>query len=96
MKQASTREVLLDLARTPIGSRELQDEADRKARRGIKPSAELQETIDRCKRKWLPQGKRTVSRADQREAEAAFYANQTDLEDAIEAAGGKRGSLSRQ
>jgi len=99
MTQVSTRELLQELTELPIGSPELQVEADATARaraqmgKSVKPSPKLQETIDRAAKKWLPQGKRRVSREEAIAATRAFYANQTDIEDAVEAAGGKRGSV---
>jgi hypothetical protein len=93
MEQATTRDLLDDLAKSRLGSPALQEEADRVARSqgGAQPSAELKETIKRTAKKWLPQGKRTVSRAEAQAAAAAFNSKQTDIEDAVERAGGKRG-----
>ena len=84
------REQLQFLADQPIGAPHLQEEAER-SNGIIPPSEELKATCKRISKKWLPLGKRIPSRADVRAAEQAFYANQIDLEDAVEAAGGKRG-----
>ena len=93
----SDREVLQELAAKPIGSAELQDEAQRIAHlaaNGAKPhmTPELRETIDRTRKIWLPQGKRSAAEANRKAALAAREA-QIDLEDAVEAAGGQRGSV---
>lgn len=98
MTEVTTREILQELAEKPIGSEELAAEANNVAylaAKGGRPkvSAELRGAIDRTCKKWLPQGRRTVSRAEAKAAEQVFYANQIDLEDAVQAAGGTRGSL---
>jgi hypothetical protein len=95
MTQVSDREILQELAAKPIGNEALQEEAQRVAHiaaNGGRPhiSAELRETIDRTRKIWLPQGKRSAAEANKRAAEAAA-AVQIDLEDAVEKAGGKRG-----
>lgn len=88
MEKASTRDVLQELTSTPIGSPELQTEADRIAHRGIKPSGELKETIKRAAKIWLPQGRKPNR---PRAACNEPAAEQIDLEDAVEKAGGRRG-----
>jgi len=87
MEHVSTRDLLQDLASQPIGSPELQAEADRIAHNGNRPTAELKETIRRTAKIWLPQGK-TPPRRGKCNIETA---EQIDIEDAVEAAGGKRG-----
>lgn len=88
MEQASTRDVLQELAGSSLGSTSLQEEADRVAKmQGLTPSAELKETIKRVSKKWLPQGRRPANRRGCNEPTA----EQCDIEDAVEAAGGKRG-----
>jgi hypothetical protein len=90
MEQVSSRDVLQDLAEQPIGSAKLQAEADRiaHAKGAVRPTGELKETIKRTAKLWLPQGKRPArSRTACNEPEA----QQTDIEDAVEAAGEKRG-----
>lgn len=82
------REQLRILSELPIGARHLQDEADRIAHSGIKPTGELKETIKRAAKIWLPEGKKPPR---PRSTCNAPDAQQTDLEDAVEAAGGKRG-----
>lgn len=87
------RETLFEMAAEPIGSPKLMAEADHIAHTMIKPSPELREAAQRANKRWLPEGKIAASSLMSKEAEAAFYANQTDLEDAVEAAGGERGRL---
>lgn len=41
---------------------------------------------------WLPAGKRSASSTEARDRRQAFREQQIDLEDAVEAAGGQRGS----
>ena len=97
MEQATTRDVLDELAASPtvrtsaaspIGSPELQEEADRKAYKGEKPSPALKQTIKRTAKIWLPQGKKAARAGG---ACNEPDAKQIDIEDAVEAAGGKRG-----
>jgi hypothetical protein len=80
------REQLQFLANQPLGSPELQNECDRiaHARGSIPASGELKETAKRIAKKWLPLGK-SPSRARKCNVETA---EQVDIEDAIEAAGG--------
>lgn len=85
------RETLFEMAAEPIGSPKLMAEADHIAHTMIKPSPELREAAQRANKRWLPEGKITASSLMSKEAEAAFY--ETDLEDAVEAAGGERGHL---
>lgn len=98
MGQISTREVLQELVEKPIGSPALQEEAERvayMAANGGTPiiSAELAEAGQRANKKWLPAGKRSTSGPEARASREAFYERQIDLEEAIEAAGGQRGSV---
>jgi hypothetical protein len=90
MERVSTRNLLQELADAPIGSPELQDEADRiaHAKGAVKPSAELTEAIKRASKLWLPQGRHPARRGACNEPAA----EQIDIEDAVESAGGKRGS----
>lgn len=81
------RVTLQDLANQPIGGKHLQEEAERKVHTEEKRSPELVATCKRASKIWLPEGK-TPPR--QRKAEPS--AAQIDIEDAIEAAGGTRGS----
>jgi hypothetical protein len=85
MGQVSTREMLQELADLPIGSPELQAQPlDKNGR--VKP--EVKEVAKRIAKIWLPQGKRPPRpRKTCNDPEA----QQTDIEDAVEAAGGKRG-----
>lgn len=98
--QVTDAEMLQHLADQPIGSPELQEQANRLApqvadgalRKADIP-ADLAETIKRTSKIWLPQGKKASGGPEAKEAEAAFYERQIDIEDAVEAAGGKRGGL---
>jgi hypothetical protein len=83
------REQLQYLTEQPLGAPHLQAEADRiaHANGAVKPSGELKATIKRTAKIWLPQGKRPPVRGACNEPTA----EQTDIEDAVEAAGGKRG-----
>lgn len=80
MEQVSIREVLQQLAELPIGSPELQKNPLDK--NGNKEAAK------RCTKLWLPQGRKPPR---PRGTCNAPDAQQTDIEDAVEAAGGKRG-----
>jgi hypothetical protein len=98
MTQVTTREVLQELASAPIGSCELQAQADRQHQAELRGASskrarapELTETVKRVAKVWLPQGRKVTSRQDSAEKIAAFNAKQIDIEDAIEAAGGQRG-----
>lgn len=88
----SERERLQELAEMPIGGAELRAASGNGYLQLHQPEA--LEAARRAKRKWLPDGKKAVSGRAIREREQAFYANQTDLEDVVHAAGGERGSLS--
>lgn len=89
MEQATNREILQHLAEQPIGAPHLQDEADRiaHANGAIRPSGELKETAKRAAKLWLPQGRKPTRRGACNEPTA----EQTDIEEAIEQRGGKRG-----
>jgi hypothetical protein len=80
-----SREDLQYLANQPLGSAHLQQEAERVAGRGT-PSGELVELCKRVSKRWLPQGK-----SPPRARHCNVEAEQIDIEDAIEAAGGQRG-----
>lgn len=88
------REELFEMAAEPIGNADLQREAEFIGTSGRKPSRELKEASARACKKWLPAGKKSTVSHESKEAEQAFYARQNDIEDAVEAAGGQRGSLS--
>jgi hypothetical protein len=93
MERASTRDILQSLADQPIGSPELQFEADRvHEQQGLKPSAALIETKKRATKLWLPQGKKSSVRGACNDPSAV----QTDIEDAVAERGGHRGSTERQ
>jgi hypothetical protein len=87
MEQVSTRDLLQELATSPLGSKELQE---KQTRRGpnAKPLPEVLEVGKRCAKIWLPQGKKPPRGRKQCNVETA---EQTDIEDAVEAAGGRRG-----
>lgn len=81
-----SRDDLQYLADQPLGAPHLQEEAERK--NGLlPPSAELSELCKRVGKKWLPLGRKSPRRGECN----VPAAEQTDLEDAVEAAGGKRG-----
>jgi hypothetical protein len=71
----------------PLGSKELQKQCSPEY-----ASAEAREMARRVSKIYLPAGKRPTSGPAVREKKDAFYALQVDLEDVVEAAGGKRGS----
>ena len=88
MEPVSQRDVLQELAKLPLGSKKLQEQ---QMRRGpnAPPLPEVVEVGKRCANKWLPQGKKPPrSRKICNEPSA----EQADIEDAVEAAGGRRGS----
>lgn len=87
MEQVSTRDLLQELAQQPIGSRELQAQPPRDENGNVKP--EVKEAAHRASKVWLPQGRKAsrTTPAERRE----FAERQTDIEDAVEAAGGRRG-----
>lgn len=83
------------LAARPIGSRALEQEAkdafyheQHGGRASLSP--ELRETVKRTSQRWLPAGKKSAADANRRAHDDAM-ARQTDLEDAVEQAGGTRG-----
>jgi hypothetical protein len=88
MEQVSTRELLQELASLPIGSPEIQKEPLDKDGK-LKPEAK--EAAKRASKLWLPQGRKPARR---RSVCNDPSAQQTDIEDAVEAAGGKRGGRS--
>jgi len=90
--QVTDRELLQDLAARPLGTPELQKLASQYSPDQT-PPPELREVSKRCSKVWLPAGKRSSRGRGEREAEQSFYARQTDIEDAVEAAGGVRGSV---
>lgn len=89
-KQVTDREILQELAERPIGGPECKIEF---IGGELRPNWEAKEASERARKVWLPAGKKTISRKDAAERAEAFYANQIDLEDAVTAAGGERGSL---
>lgn len=96
MNIVPSREELFAMAAEPLGSREMQEIADEakrcELRSGAKPPREVRDLTKRVSKVWLPAGKKSVVSAEAKEIDAAIRANQIDLEDAIEAAGGERGS----
>lgn len=98
--QVTDVEILQHLADQPLGSAELQQSADYYARQvqigNMKQSdlpSDLQETIKRTSKLWLPQGKKATRTREALDAEREILARNFDLEDAVEAAGGQRGSI---
>lgn len=86
-----TREDLQHLASQPLGAEHLQTEAEQKFGTEEKRSGELVEMCKRVGKKWLPLGKLPPKK---RMTKAQIAEHQIDIEDAIEAAGGKRGGVS--
>lgn len=82
-----TREDLQSLVDQPLGAPHLEEEANRKNGTEERRSAELLEVCKRISKKWLPLGKRSPVRGACNEPTA----QQIDLEDAVEQAGGRRG-----
>jgi len=80
--------VIAAMLEEPIGRRALQSGTD-----PMSPifAPEALEAGRRASKKWLPEGKRSTSSREAKEARQAFYEQQIDLEDAVEAAGGQRG-----
>jgi hypothetical protein len=77
----------------PIGSRDLQSKDDPRAPVFL---PEALEAARRASKVWLPEGKRSTNSKEAREKRQAFYEQQIDLEDAVEAAGGHRGEVRSQ
>lgn len=90
MENASTRDMLETLAQSPIGSRELQASPALDETGHVRP--EVKEAAQRASKIWLPQGKRATNTREARAVREQFKQAQTDIEDAVEAAGGKRGA----
>lgn len=86
MEQATSRDMLQMLASEPLGCREFENKP-RDENGNVRP--EIKEVAKRITKRWLPQGRKTSRRA-RCNVETAV---QTDLEDAVEAAGGKRGGV---
>lgn len=82
-----TRDDLQHLANQPLGAPHLEEEANRKNGTQERRSDELLEVCKRISKKWLPLGKKSPVRGACNEPTAT----QTDIEDAVEQAGGQRG-----
>lgn len=76
-EKMSDREYLDWLAARPIGG----------------DTVPSREAAERACKVWLPNGRRPLRTPEIIEREAALKAGQTDLEDAVEQAGGERGHL---
>lgn len=97
------REELFALADTPIGDADMlalanADFARKQAlppqqRARFKASPEVAALSRRAQKVWLPEGKSSANTSEQREHERALKAQNFDIEDAIEAAGGARGVI---
>jgi hypothetical protein len=84
MEQATTRDVLQELAKEPLGCREFESRPlDENG--NVRP--EIKAVSKRAAKIWLPQGRKVAKRGACNSPDA----KQTDIEDAVEAAGGKRG-----
>lgn len=90
MEQVTDREILQELADRPIGGPECEITFDRGE---WKANAAAKEASDRARKIWLPAGKKPTRGPAVKEREDAIKASQTDLEDAVEQAGGERGKL---
>jgi len=84
--------VLQAMVNEPIGSREVQAQICFHQGEWVGPPA-AKEAARRAKKIWLPEGKRPANGDDERRRREEFAARQVDLEEAVEAAGGARGSL---
>lgn len=87
-----TRDELFALAALPIGDREEQDKSN-PGHRIATPTAIA--AAKRAQKIWLPDGKTSALSRESRQAERDAKARNFDIEDAIENAGGKRGSGSQ-
>lgn len=85
MEQVTDRELLQRLADQPLGLEGME---------AYIPGA-AEEVGRRCQKIWLPAGKRSANSREGRAARQAFREQQIDLEEAVEAAGGKRGGLNQ-
>lgn len=94
MNAVPTREELFEMAARPIGDADLYQRA-KSVLPGEKPHPEVVEAAKRASKLWLPCGKKSAVNAEAKEVRAEFNARQIDLEDAVEAAGGARGSLTQ-
>lgn len=90
--QVTDREILEELAARPIGHRDLDVHKDSL---GHISHPDAIEAAQRANKKWLPQGKAPATSPESRARQAALKAAQTDIEDAVEAAGGTRGKIER-
>jgi formate-dependent phosphoribosylglycinamide formyltransferase (GAR transformylase) len=89
MGQVSTREVLQELAAKPIGIPEEMGTHDNGYTEACREAAQRAQKI------WLPAGKRPILSPEGKAHVAALNESQTNLEDAVEAAGGERGHMGR-
>lgn len=85
------RDELFALAAQPIGSAQLQAEADFAMNNQRTPPKEVVETAKRAAKVWLPEGKLSANTTAARDAKKEIRARNYDIEDAIVAAGGHRG-----
>lgn len=92
MNVVPTREELFEMAARPIGGPDTFELA-KAVLPGEKPPLEVVEAAKRAQKLWLPAGKTSANTTEAREAEALIKARNYDIEDAVEAAGGKRGHL---
>jgi len=81
--------VLAAMVEAPIGDRDLKPD-----KQGYIHDPVAVEAGRRAQKIWLPEGKRSTNGREAKEARQAFYKRQVDLEDAVEAAGGRRGGAS--
>lgn len=88
------RDELFALAAAPLGSPEIMAKADALTF-GAKAPPEVAAISKRASKVWLPEGKSSVNTNVAREAEREMRARNFDIEDAIAAAGGNRGSAGK-
>lgn len=91
MTAVSDREVLQELIAQPIGGRELMAGYNANSLPHIM-SAEAMEAGKRANKFWRPAGKISTATPEAKARDKEMREAQIDLEDAIEAAGGQRGS----
>ena len=76
-----------DLVLLPIGSSAAQSQPT---------GQEARDYSRRASKIWLPRGKKSASTSEAKVRRAAQAAQQIDLEDAVEAAGGRRGHIGKE
>jgi hypothetical protein len=83
-EQVTNRELLQELANRPLGEAAIEA--------GLETSMTISQ---RCQKTWLPCGRRSAATPEARAAKREMAERQIDIEDAVEAAGGRRGSVAK-